>query len=90
MRSLNPLCLAINFHGYVLKISLTLPRSVGDNHFVLAVNFPTSFEELVEMLIRKKDTRIIHNPIINGLHFEKIICEIAELEVLYILQRVKQ
>ncbi len=53
-----------------------------DNTFELALNFPTCIDILYEILAEKKNDNKIHDPIIDGLDFERVICsEIKTLEV---------
>lgn len=57
-----------------------------ESDFVLALNFPTGFNELLNMLYkyRKEENVRIHSAIIDGFKFEERICTtIGQLDVLY-------
>ena len=51
--------------------------------FVLSVNFPTYYEEMLAVLHENRKEKI-HSAIINGFYFEKVVIEqIRELNILY-------
>jgi hypothetical protein len=60
---------------------ITYITSQNDSGFMLAVNFPQIYDELMDMLWqnRRKENVQVHNTIINGYQFEKRMCNTIKL-----------
>jgi hypothetical protein len=59
--------------------NITYIKSQDKSGFMLAVNFPQIYDRLMDMLWENRKNVSIHNAIVNGYRFEKIVCNTIKL-----------
>lgn len=76
----------MNMTSWVCDENITYISERTEDHFVLSINFPTCFWDLIRVLHQHNDKEIgrIRDDRIDGLYFEKEICEnVEEINVVY-------